>query len=75
MNQLISDEDYANYCRLVDELNQLHANNFTQSELSKHFGVSVRKISDFQNKKLIDFWLLTQYAAIIGKQIEFDFSY
>ena len=68
---MISDLDKCKYLQILDDLNKLHANTFTQSELSKHLKTSVRKISDFKNGKVIDFWLLTQYAGIIGKEIKF----
>jgi len=74
MNQLISNQDKCKYLHILEELNRLHANIFTQAELSKYFGVSVRKISDFQNGKTIDFWLLTQYAGIIGMKINFNLN-
>lgn len=72
MNQLISNSDKAKYMQILTDLNQCHAKLFTQKELSEHLNVSVRKISDFQNGNLIDFWLLVQYAGIIGKTIKFD---
>ena len=67
---MISDKDKCNYLQILENLNRLHANIFTQNELSSHLKVSVRKISDFKAGKVIDFWLLCQYAAIIGKQIK-----
>lgn len=72
---MFSDKDKCKYLQIIGELNYLHANIFTQKELSKHFEVSVRKLSDFQNGKVIDFPLLTQYAAIIGKRIKFELEY
>ena len=59
MNPHISDKDKCKYMQILAELNRLHAKIFTLDELSKHFGVSVRKLSDFKNGKVIDFWLLT----------------
>ena len=72
MNSHITDDDKCKYLQVLAELNRLHAKIFTLEELSNHFDVSVRKLSDFKNGKVIDFWLLAQYAAIIGKQIKFD---
>lgn len=69
---MISDFDKSNYLHILHELNKYHANTFTLKELSIHFDVSVRKLSDFKNGKVIDFWLLTQYAGIIGKTINFS---
>lgn len=72
MNTHISDNDKCKYLQILSELNDFHAKIFTQEELSKYLGVSVRKLSDFKNGKVIDFWLLTQYAMIIGKKINFN---
>lgn len=69
---MFCDLDKRKYLQILEELNELHANFFTQKELSKHLKVSVRKISSFQNGECIDFPLLTQYAGIIGKKIVFD---
>ncbi|MDX1365475.1 MAG: hypothetical protein R3243_14790 [Arenibacter latericius] len=41
-------------------------------ELAGYLKLSTRKLSDFKNGKIFDFWLLIQYAAIIGKNIDFD---
>jgi len=68
---MFSDKDKCNYLQILTDLNKLHANIFTQKELSSLLGVSVRKISDFKNGNLFDFELLTQYAGIIGKHIRF----
>lgn len=69
---MISDNDKCKYLQILKYLKACHANIFTQKELSKHLGISVRKLSDFQNGKVIDFWLLTQYAGIVGKEIQFN---
>lgn len=71
MNKLISEQDSENYFTILTELNNLHKNIYTVNELCKHFGVSNKKLIDFRNGKVIDFWLLTQYAGIIGKNIVF----
>lgn len=74
MNQLISNKDLEKYMQILAGLKVCHAKIFTLEELSKHLGVSVRKLSDFRAGKIIDFWLLTQYAGIIGKQIIFNIA-
>lgn len=71
MYKHISDDDKANYMQILAELNRNNANFCTQKELSEYLRVSVRKISDFQNGLIIDFWLLQQYAGIIGRRVEF----
>lgn len=72
MNQLIRETDNDNYMQILAELNENHKGLFNQMQLSACLGISVRKLSDFKNGKLIDFWLLTQYALIIGREIEFN---
>lgn len=68
---MFSDENKSKYLQALHVLNRDHANIFTQAELSNHLSVSVRKLSDFKSGKVIDFELLTQYAAIIGRKINF----
>lgn len=71
MYKHISNDDKANYMQILAELNRNNAGICTQKELSYYLRVSVRKISDFQNGLIIDFWLLQQYAGIIGRKVEF----
>jgi len=71
MNQLISKKDKANYLQILAELRQNHTGLFPLRELSEHLGVSERKLSDFRAGKIIDFWLLAQYAGIIGRDLKF----
>ena len=71
MNQLITDSDSEKYFTILKELNKLHENIFTIKELCHHFEISNRKLIDFKKGEVIDFWLLTQYARIIGKIIDF----
>lgn len=72
---MFSDNDKCKYLQILDELNKNHAKIFTQKELSKHLEVSVRKLSDFKAGKIIDFPLLTQYAGIIGRKINFELEF
>jgi len=72
MNQLLSEQDKNNFLQILAELNSYHAKIFTNKELSEHFKISERKIIDFKHGKIFDFWLLIQYAAIIGKNVNFD---
>lgn len=69
---MFSDNDKCKYLQILKALNENHAKIFTQTELSKHLNVSVRKLSDFKAGKIIDFELLTQFAAIIGRKINFS---
>ena len=68
---MISESDKSKYLHILTRLKAKHANIFTQKELANHFNISLRKMSDFLNGKIFDFWLLLQYAAIIGIELKF----
>lgn len=68
---MFSDNNKHKYLQILAELNTYHAKLFTVKELSNHLDVSERKLIDFKKGKVIDFELLTQYAGIIGKRINF----
>lgn len=68
---MFSDDDKRKYLQILENLNILHAKLFTIKELSIYLEVSERKLIDFRKGKVIDFELLTQYAGIIGKKINF----
>lgn len=68
---MFTDDDKCKYLQILKELNENHVKIFTQKELSEHLMVSVRKLSDFKAGKIIDFELLTQYALIVGRNIDF----
>ena len=68
---MFSDDNRRKYLQILENLNNFHANLFTLRELSEYLEVSERKLIDFRKSKVIDFELLTQYAGIIGKRINF----
>jgi hypothetical protein len=68
---MFSDDNRRKYLQILENLNNFHANLFTLKELSEYLEVSERKLIDFRKSKVIDFELLTQYAGIIGKRINF----
>lgn len=68
---MFSDNDNRKYLQILRELNENHAKIFSIKELSKHLKVSERKLHSFKKGEVIDFKLLTQYAAIIGRKINF----
>ena len=68
---MFSDKNKEKYMQILAELNYLHAKIFTIKELSGYLEVSERKLIDFRKGKVVDFELLTQYAGIIGKKINF----
>ena len=44
---------------------------FTQKELATHLKVSRKKMNNFVNGEIFDFWLLCRYADLLGKRIDF----
>ena len=68
---MFSENNKSKYLQILEELNTNHAKIFTQKELSEHLEISVRTVSSFQNGDSINFELLTQYAAIIGRKVNF----
>lgn len=60
------------YLHILKELKEKDAKTFTQQELSEFLEVSVRKISDFQAGKVIDFFLLCDYAELLGLEIRYE---
>lgn len=62
-------------CKFLDILNtakQLRVQNFTQKEISEIICVSRSKLINFENGLIFDFWLLEQYCAINGMELEFN---
>ena len=68
---MISEEDKRKYLQILNELNRKHANIFTQKQLAEHLNVSTRTIHSFKAGKIFNFWLLVNYAAIIGIKVHF----
>lgn len=60
------------FLRILCELKPLRADFCTQEELAGYLSVSRRKLTDFENGNNYDFWLLVDYASILGKNIIFD---
>ena len=71
---MISNQDREKYLQILAVLNENHAKLFTLRELSLRLRVSERKLIDFKRGKIVDFWLLTQYAGIIGRGVKFYLS-
>lgn len=75
---MISDKGKCKYLQILDQLNKGNDNGnakiYTQSELSEYLKVSKRKLSSFQNNEIYDFWLLVQYAALLGRNIIFTLN-
>ena len=71
---MVSNLDKRKYLRILIELKEKHAKIFTQDEIANHLSVSKRKVSSFINGKIYDFWMLTQYAGLIGININFEMN-
>jgi len=63
------DEYKANYLKILASLNRVQANSCTLKRLAFDLDVSLRKFSDFRNGKLYDYFLLCDYAEILGLKI------
>ena len=65
----ISNIDKRKYLRILLELK--YKNPFTQQEIAGILHISERKINSFVRGKIYDFWLLTQFAGVLGLSINF----
>jgi DNA-binding XRE family transcriptional regulator len=72
MKTLFSNSDVCNYLRILNILKEKRVKIYTQKEIAELLEVSRKKMYDFEKGKVIDFELLTQYAAINGKEIVFN---
>ena len=72
MSKFISKVDKREFLHIKDQLVKLRANFCKQEEMASYLEISVRKLSDFESGKNFDFWLMTQYANILQKEIIFD---
>lgn len=69
--QLFSDNDKRKYLHILGVLKYTRVTLFTQSELAELLEVSRKTLIDFEKGKRVDFELLTQYAAILGRSVSF----
>jgi len=69
---MISNRDKRKYLRLLTTLKGKHAKIFTQKEIAGYLSISERKVNSFLRGKIYDFWMLTQYAGLIGIDITFN---
>jgi transcriptional regulator with XRE-family HTH domain len=62
-------------CKFLDILTtakELRVQNFTQKEISEMLCVSRSKLINFEKGLIFDFWMLEQYCAISGIELEFN---
>ena len=69
---MILESEKSEFLRILNELKVKRANFCTQKEMAVYLNTSRRKFTDFENGKNFDFWLLSRYADILGKQLIFD---
>ena len=74
---MILDSEKSKFLAILTKIN--HSNNtggkiFTQSELAGHLKVSRKKMNDFVNGTIFDFWLLCRYADLLGMEIKFTLT-
>ena len=66
---MISNIDKRKYLRILITVKE--KNIFTQQEIAGYLKVSERKVNSFMRGKIYDFWLLVQFAGLLGIQINF----
>jgi len=62
------------FMHILTVLNEKSAKVFTQQEKADCLKISRRKLIDFENGKIFDFWLLCRYADLVGESISFWIS-
>ena len=60
------------FLRILINLKQENVNLYTQKQISKLLKVSPKKVNSFMNGKIYDFWMLTQFAGLLGMNITFN---
>jgi len=71
MKSMILDSEKCKFLHILKQSKERRVEVFTQVEISKHLRVSLRKIIDFENGKIFDFWLLCRYCSINGYGLKF----
>lgn len=69
---MIQEKYRCRFMHIIKDLKSKRAEIFTLAELENFLGVSKRKLIDFENGKNFDFWLLCDYATILGEEVEFN---
>jgi len=74
---MILESEKSKFLAILTKIN--HSNNsggkiFTQSELAEHLKVSRKKMNDFVNGTIFDFFLLCRYADLLGMEIKFQLN-
>ena len=72
MAAVFSEIDRCKYLHILNTVKAIRVTLFNQKEIAELLEVSRKKLIDFEKGKVIDFELLTQYAAINGKEIVFN---
>ena len=71
---MIIENEKSKLLHILSELNKRNEDGvklFTQKELATHLKVSRKKMNNFVNGEIFDFWLLCRYADLLGKRIDF----
>lgn len=70
----LSDETKGKYLQILKLVVQKRAECFTQKEMGKYTKTSVRKVSDFEKGKVIDFALLDQYCGLADMRLSLEIN-
>jgi len=68
---VILESEKRKFLHILTVLNEKSAKVFTQQEKANFLKISRRKLIDFENGKIFDFWLLCRYADLVGESILF----
>lgn len=72
MKAVILDSEKCKFLHILSKAKDRRVQTFTQEEIAYFLNISRRKIIDFENGKIFDFWLLCRYCEINGYEIEFN---
>jgi len=67
---MILESEKSKFLHILKECKQRRVKSFTQQEICTHLNVSRKKLVDFENGRIFDFWLLCRYANINFYDIE-----
>ena len=71
---MILENEKSKFLHILSEAKIRRKQNFTQKEISEYLNVSLKKIVDFENGKIFDFWLLCRYSDINFYSVIFNLN-
>lgn len=74
MKRTISEEHKSIFLHILNEAKYKRVNICTQKEMAEYMECSLKKIVDFENGKIFDFWLLCDYAKMFGIEVKINYE-